>query len=199
MTTEPTIETYDRVAARYAERWQDRSVLETATERFCASLSAGDLVLDAGCGPGFDAAILRRHDLRVVGLDRSWGMLQVGREQFPGWFVQADMRHLPLRAGFRGVWANASLLHLHRADLVPALRGFRRLLLPDGMLFAAVKAGEGSEWQSSAYGSRAPRYFTYWRAEAFDAALGQAGFQIEQRWQDAGEDVTWLNRLARPS
>lgn len=197
MSTEPTIKTYDKVAAQYAARWEDRSLLETATERFCALLSEGDLVLDAGCGPGFDAAILRRRGLRVVGLDRSWGMLQVGREQFPGWFVQADMRSLPLSSAFHGVWANASLLHLRREDLVRALRDFRRLLLPGGVLFAAVKAGEGSEWRSSAYGSDAPRFYTYWQPDALDAALARTGFQIERRWQNGGDGTTWLNRLAR--
>lgn len=197
MALRRTIETYDKIAARYTAHWRDRSTLKKAMTHFSALLSPGDLVLDAGCGPGFDAAALRRRGLRVVGLDRSWGMLREGQAHFPGWFVQADMRYLPFRSGFHGVWANASLLHLPRAHLAPTLRAFGRLLGGEGVLFASVKAGEGSGWTDTAYGLTSPRFYTYWRADEFDAALSEAGFRLERAWEEAGDDVTWINRLAR--
>jgi SAM-dependent methyltransferase len=195
--TERTVAAYDQIASTYAEFWSDRQVMERPLALFASLLSDGACVLDAGCGPGFDGALLRERGLRVIGLDRSAAMLRLGRQRYPGPYLLGDLRRLPLAGGsLAGIWASASLLHLPRAQLAPALQEFARVLQPGGLLYLSLKEGEGERWQADACGEEAPRFFTYWQAEELDAALAVAGLALTAGWRDEGVTTTWLNRIA---
>ena len=146
-TKEKTIATYDDIASRYYDLWHDRSAIQEHLDRFSAMLHAyslqHDIVIDVGCGPGFDSAILMEKGLKVIGIDLSFGMLQVGRKRFPVPLVQADMLALPLAPRVGGLWVSASLLHLCREDAICAIRNFANRLLPGGLLYLSLKAGNG--------------------------------------------------------
>ncbi len=203
MTLDPTSETtrtYDHIAANYAARWQERGVLAAQIARFMALIPAGGLVCDIGCGPGFDTAVLRQHGFRAIGLDRSRGMMQAGREvhgpTLP--FVQMDMRALPLaKTAVYGLWASASLLHLLRQDMLPALCGFARVLKPGGVLYLSLKAGAEADWQPNPYQNEGLRFFTYWQPDTLDPLLIQAGFHIVDGWLDQSKRTHWLVRYAQ--
>lgn len=198
MSVKKTIATYDRIAEDYTHRWHDRSVIAPAVASFVALLPPAATVLDVGCGPGFDCALLREHNLRALGLDLSWGMLQVAQSRYPGLYAQADMRRLPLRcSGINGIWCNAALLHLSRQDAARALYEFRRVLAPGGVLYLAVKEGQGERQRNDGYGPDAPRYFTYWQDDELDRVLRESGFALLDAWSDAPAEQRWLCRLAR--
>ena len=197
-----TAGTYDRIALAYLEKWRDRSIMERQFTRFVMMLPAQTarqaLVADVGCGPGFDAASLRERGLRVVSVDLSFGMLSVGAQEFPGLFVQGDMCNLPFAAAFDGVWANASMLHLPRASFHDALAELHRILKAHGLLYVAVKEGDGSEWKTNSLGDSQPRFFTFWRVWDLDDALANQGFEIVDGWSGPeGELHRWLVRFAR--
>jgi ubiquinone/menaquinone biosynthesis C-methylase UbiE len=61
-------------------------------------LSAGDLVVDVGCGTGRHVTALAGRGARCVGVDISAGLLRAAVPQAGG-FVLADARRLPLRPG----------------------------------------------------------------------------------------------------
>ena len=191
-------ESYDRVADQFLERHRDRAMLLPWMRSFTALLPSDGMVLDLGAGPCQDSAQLRSLGLRVMSLDRSSRMLTVALPQFPGPRVQADMRNLPIRDGaLVGVWANASLLHLDRPEVVPALAGIVRVLVPGGVLFMSVKDGAGDRCDTSTYGTDVPRWFTYWSADGIDAALAQTGFEIVESFTGAGPKEAWHLRIAR--
>lgn len=197
--TARTIATYDAVAAQYLERWRDRSLVQEHIERFSAMLTAYDMadrmVLDIGCGPGFDAALLRYNGLSVAGLDLSPGMLAVGNQEYPGPFIQADMRRLPVASSIGGLWVSASLLHVRRTDVPMALAGFADVLLPGGLLYISLKMGQGAGWSNNLY--HRPRHFTYWQPEEIDPFFVAAGLSIVDGWEGDGENDRWLVRYAR--
>lgn len=197
MSVKKTIATYDQIARDYSHRWHDRSVIAPALDRFLALVAPGATILDVGCGPGFDCALFRERQLHAIGIDLSWGMLQIARDRYPGPYIQADMRRLPLFSAIDGVWCNAALLHLSRSDARQALREFRRVLAPGGVLYLAVKEGRGEMQRSQTYGSRAPRYFTYWQDDRLNSALLKSGFCMLESWVDAEEKQRWLCRLVR--
>lgn len=194
-----TRETYRQIAAVYAQARRHRDVVAGHAERFAALTPAGGLVLDVGCGPGADTAVLQNHNVRAVGLDYSLAMMLAGRAQLELHldFVQADMRHLPLGRCADGLWCCAALLHLPRADVPAALQGFHRVLHPGGVLYLSMKLGEGEAWTSQSYGQHAPRFFTYWQPDALDRLLAAANFTIIDGWEDTGDAVQWLVRFAR--
>ena len=132
-------------------------------QRFKAHLPSNGPVLDLGAGPCLDSAELRSLGLRVISVDRSWRMLIAAHAEITGRRVQADMSQLPFQPDcLAGVWACASLLHLDRDQLIPALSDIRQVLVSRGALFVSLKYGSGEAWETSRYGPEAPRWFTYW-------------------------------------
>ena len=191
-----TRRTYDRIAPRYVDRRRDRTAVLAHIDALAARLEPGSLLLDVGCGPGFDSAEFRARGHRVIGLDRSWGMLRSGLRDWPGPRAQTDMRALPVRAGVDALWVSASMLHVERDDVPGTLSGFRRALAPRGWLYLSLKGGEGGGWDDR-YGSDTPRWFTYWSAEELDEALAAAGFEVALRIDNRGSGQHWIIRIAR--
>ena len=108
------------------------------------------------------------------------------------------LRQLPFQPDcLAGVWACASLLHLDRDQLVPAVSDIRNVLVSRGALFVSLKYGSGEGWETSRYGPDAPRWFTYWSEDDLDSALLSAGFEILESATQAGLDDRWIARIAR--
>jgi SAM-dependent methyltransferase len=193
-------DSYDRVADQYLEGSRDRSLLRRWMQRFKKQLQSSGPVLDLGAGACFDSAELRSLGLGVISVDRSWGMLTAAREELPGPRVQADIRQLPVPPDcVAGVWACASLLHLGRDELLPAVSGIRTVLVSKGALFVSLKYGSGEGWDTARYGPDAPRWFTYWSEDDLDTVLRSAGFEILHSATDVGPHNRWIARIARRS
>jgi ubiquinone/menaquinone biosynthesis C-methylase UbiE len=197
---EKTRETYRQIAAAYAAAWQKGGTVEAELQKFVALLPEGATVLDVGCGPGLDTAVLQSHHLHTIGLDYSHEMMRVGRDEHNclAPFIQADMRRLPVGQQIDGIWASAALLHLQRDDMLPTLHEFWRALKPAGVLYLSVKQGVGEEWvRTEKYGRNLPRFFTFWQSETLEPLLQTAAFDIIDGWQEQGERDVWLVRYAR--
>ena len=192
--------TYERMAVDYARRIDDYAAADEA-ERFARlaapSAFAGPRVLDAGCGPGRDAALLRLAGAEVVGLDLARAMLRQARQlDDDGHLCQGDIRRLPfVTASFDAVWCFATLGHLPPHAIPHALAEFRRVL-NNGWLYIVVRQGSGvrtAAWQGSL-----PRYFTDLRPETLTTALHTAGFTIHhQTTWPAPNQTPWLHTIAR--
>lgn len=190
------------MAGEFAAQWGGLR-LERALNAFTGRLTGRRRVLDLGCGPGRDLEFLAELGCRPVGLDLSAGMLAEARRRLPAApLVLADLRLTPFAAGcFDGIWACASLLHLRRADLPLSLVEAGRLLRrPGGMLYLALKRGEGERWVVDTRGRRS--FFAYYQLPEIEAALQQADFQVLDHWLDpnqAGQPEPWVNLIARLS
>jgi len=97
-----------------------------------AHLFPGAKVLDAGCGPGYVAAIAKLLGAEVEGIDFSAKMVEQAKAQFPGIaFSVADVEDLPMQDGtFDAVLCNIVLFHVTDPDR--AMSEARRVLKPDG-------------------------------------------------------------------
>ncbi len=189
---------YDRIAADYAalNAAMPRESVEAGT-RLLRLVDGGAHILDAGCGAWRDMAWLEAQGARVVGVDLSRGMLAQARRITRGPLAQMDLRRLAFQDGcFGGVWCAASLLHLPKAEAPNALREFRRVLRPEGLLHLSIQEGEGEQWESNPYGT-VERLFARYSAEAAAALLHDAGFEVlDLVVNDAGTRC-WLSFLAR--
>ena len=103
-----TIETYDKYAKVYAERWFEKPVTKPLLRKFAKYLK-GKRILDVGCGPGHDSKWLHKHGYDVIGIDNSTGMLREARKRVPKVkFIKMDMRHLKFpKESFDGLWVCA--------------------------------------------------------------------------------------------
>ena len=141
---------FERIAAQYdASAVLQREVAQRMDERLSGIRHQPSMILDAGSGTGYGAALLhiRYPQATVCELDLAEGMLRVSREKqrqsaswlarlLPRkqpWQVCADMGRLPLAdASVDMIWSNLALHWLTPPD--SAFAEFRRVLKPGGLL-----------------------------------------------------------------
>jgi ubiquinone/menaquinone biosynthesis C-methylase UbiE len=188
-----TNETYDQIAAAYAERYWKMS-LDNTLQNFMDAVKPNGNVLDLGCGPGRDVALLSKRGLNVIGFDRSLGMLVEAQRRVQAGFACADMRRIPLASGsIDGIWMCASLLHIPRIDVPDVLSEIHRILRTNGILFISVRQGNGEEWSDSDGGLR---YFTLFQLDELLGLLTQAKFTVLQQSVEAFGHSKWISVLS---
>jgi SAM-dependent methyltransferase len=112
------------------------AVDEPAVKAILDTLPIGD-ALDAACGTGRFAAVLAERGHRVVGVDRSTGMLDVARSKVPGAdFRVGELDDLPVDDASVDVVVCALAL-THVRDLAPVIAEFARVVRPGGHVVIA--------------------------------------------------------------
>jgi SAM-dependent methyltransferase len=111
-------------------------------------LGSGQQLVDVGCGTGWLHPALTARGVRVVGLDRSFGMvaetrLQARAHRLRVTALRADAQQLPLRDA---CCDRATALHMlfHVPDVRRALRELRRVLRPGGRVVVSTNAADHS-------------------------------------------------------
>ena len=175
-------QSYDSVADVYEARFLDeldgKPLARELLADVAADASAGEPVVDLGCGPGQIGLAVRRHGRVVIGLDLSLPMTTLARARLDG-AVNADLLALPLASGsIGGVVAFYSLIHLRRAALGSALGELARVLRPGGRLLVAVHQGDGEITVDEFVGRPVPMVATLFRLDELTAAFEAAGFAI---------------------
>jgi len=164
-----TISFYDDNAEAYATR--DRKPKATRLDAFLAALPEQAGILELGCGGGQDCAYMLSKGFDVTPTDGSAALARQA-EKLVGRPVKV-MRFEDLSASeeFGGIWAEASLLHVPRADLPGILTLIRNALKPDGVFHASFKAGTTEGHDS--FG----RYYNYPSSEWLQELLVAGGWR----------------------
>jgi len=137
-------------------------------------------ILDAGCGAGRDSAVFSENGFTVTGIDLSLELLKIAKNKTPNvTFLNIDLRSLPFEANsFDGIWACASLLHLHYREAEKVLKDFYTFLRIGGTLFVFVKVGSGEHESFEPSTPGIPRMFAFYDTKRLTDAVKKAGFSI---------------------
>ena len=190
---------YDQIADLYAAQPVRRERSFPFPELwgpFAARLPRSADVADLGCGPGEDGALLAQAGHRVIGLDRSAGMLANAVRKLPGRVAQADLRRLPVASQrLDGIWCCASLLHVPHDQTMTALREMRRILRPDGCLALVTAAGQEARLEPVPYAPDTQRWFFYREPVQLEAQLRDARLRVMTLTEEISSRH-WLKILA---
>ncbi len=101
---------------------------------------ADQFVVDLGCGAGsFDYAA---YSCKVVAVDSNFESLNGKADRARVFYIQADLRSIPLQAAFAdAVVCNHSLEHVHEPEKM--LAEIKRILKPGGLVWISVPDGFG--------------------------------------------------------
>ena len=175
-------ETYDRGSRDYGDYFKTpHQFIEPERQQFIQQLSAGSKILDCGCGPGMDAEKFSQLGYNVTAIDLSERFVSLTKERVQTATVKKmDMRHLEFpQASFDGLWASFSLLHIRASDIEQTLSGFRIVLRPHGLLFAAVHRGPKTEWvKTTISGMERNTYVQEWVQTEIEDVFRSSGFTI---------------------
>lgn len=189
---------YDRIAGLYAARHAapDRSFPDLRAA-FAAQLPQAADIADLGCGPAGGGALFKQAGHRVVGIDRSAGMLVFAARALPGLVMQADLRRLPVVSeSLDGIWCCAALLHVPHDQTMVALDEMRRILRHDGHLALVTAVGQGARLEPVPYASGAQRWFFYREVVQLHEQLCGAMLQVMAMTEETASR-RWLKVLAR--
>jgi SAM-dependent methyltransferase len=167
-------------------------------ERTAAALALrpGARLLDAGCGTGQFALAFAARGLEVVGVDLSPAMLARARRHGAEVGLSVEWRESDLTrlgdaaATYDAVHARVSLQFV--PDPVVALREFRRVLKPDGRLYASVPGAlspiYGRSWRRFVEPEAvAANFLTPWELETL---LDQLGWEVTDGWGSFGANMS---------
>lgn len=154
-------------------------------------------VLDLGCGTGVPMmGYLISEGLQVTGVDASYRILEIARQNFPAVnFQQADMRALSLNQQFDALIAWDSFFHLPPEDQPAMFPLFKKHLKSKGVLLFTSGKEYGEAWGMNGgvnlcHGSL--------DTDQYKALLEANGFQVLQYTEDDPEcnyATIWLAQL----
>jgi SAM-dependent methyltransferase len=173
-----TLGHYDRTADRFWEGTKDHDVEQNVAALLRhVEVTPPFAILDLGCGPGRDLATFRALGHEPVGLDGAPRFVEMARAHAGCEVWQQDFLALDLPpARFDGVFANASLFHVPRAELPRVLGELHATLRPGGVLFASNPRGDNAEgWQGERYG-------VWHDVDAWKDVVTAAGFELLEHY-----------------
>ncbi|GAA3112211.1 class I SAM-dependent methyltransferase [Rhizobium viscosum] len=144
---------YDDNAETYANR--GRKLPTARLDAFLSALSEKARILELGCGGGQDCAYMLARGFDVLPTDGSAELARQAEKLIGSPVKVMRFEELAAREEFDGVWAEASLLHVPRADLPSILTLIRNALKENGVFHASFKAGSAEGHDS--FG----RYYNY--------------------------------------
>ncbi|MBO4687461.1 MAG: class I SAM-dependent methyltransferase [Clostridiales bacterium] len=168
------------------------------TEHYRAFLElvpSGGKILDLGCGAGSATVHFMKSGYQVTAVDgcaemvdHTWNISGCQARQLL--FEELDYSDV-----FDGVWACASLLHVHKAELPDILRLVHKALKEGGVLYASFKYGDEERVKDDG------RLFSDFTEDSVRALFeGVGGFLLKNVWvsddqrpERAGE--RWVNVL----
>ena len=180
-----TKNSYDQVAAEYAEKFKDE-MDDKPFDRDCLDRLAREVgslgpICDMGCGPGQIARYLHRRGIPTLGVDLSPRMISEAQRLNPAvHFHQGDMLSLPdADNSWGGIAAFYCIIHIPRARIVDALRGMKRVLKPGGVLLITFHIGNEIKHLDEWWQKPVNLDFAFFKPEEMEHWLKEAGFDLE--------------------
>lgn len=134
--------TYNAIAKDFEEKVPSHNLDHRFIEKYLASFSPGQKILDLGAGTGvISNEMMHEHQLDVTAIDLSKEMIDLARENYPDLkILKMDISKLEFSdSHFDGVFAMYSLIHIADPEIPQALKEIHRVLKPSGMLYLALQ------------------------------------------------------------
>ena len=194
MSNDETSAFYDGNAETYASR--ERRLPTRRLDAFLAKLPAGGKILELGCGGGQDSAYMLGKGFDVTPTDGSAELARQAEKLIGRTVTVMRFQDLQATGEFDGVWAEASLLHVPRAELPDVFSRIHNALKPGAPLHASFKAGEAEGHDG--FG----RYYNYPSPDWLSQCLTAGGWRdIALSEADGGgydgKPTRWLFLTAR--
>lgn len=173
---EITIAEYQATAASFRAGTWEHDVSQNRTALVAAMPKNPGRILDLGCGPGRDLVAFKNQGHTVIGLDATPAFVEMAKEVSGCEVWQQSFFNLNLPSNhFDGIFANASLLHVPRAKMVPVLQDLYHALVPGGALVISICRGDSEGYVPRATGYR---FVSGWEYETLAPCVEAAGLSI---------------------
>ena len=189
-----TIEYYNRHAEEFISGTIQADVGQLR-DRFLSYVKPQGRILDAGCGSGRDTLAFMKAGYEVAAFDASPELCRRASELLGITVECKRLEHLTGAAQYDGIWACASLLHVKKADMRDVLLRLKKLLRPEGILYASFKAGETERVKDG-------RFFNDMTDTACGTLFEDAGFKVLELFmsgdvREGRHGEAWVNVICQ--
>lgn len=192
------VDTYEKIAGKYAEQYFDDLVDIPYIDNFLAKLPKGGKILDVGSGAGQFAKHMMEKGFEVIGIDYSQEMVKIAKEKVPsGDFRHMDMRHLDFPDGsFDGLFAAYSLIHIPSEEIPATLLEFKRVLRVGGLIEIGAQQGEADQIVNEPFMPTEKMFFNFFTPARLAQFLVEAGFTvISQKFMSIDDPETMSDKV----
>lgn len=185
------VSTYNKIAKIYTDKYFNDKTDIPFIDKFISYLPKGAHVLDVGSGPGTFTKYLIEKDYNAEGIDLSDEMLHIARQKVPeATFIKMDMRHLTFdKESFDGLLVAYALIHIPTPDLQETLRGFYRVLKPNGYSLFIAQKGKPDQIVDEAFKPDEKMFFNFFTKERLNTLLTKAGFRVVVQEEHKSQDT----------
>lgn len=191
-----TIEYYNNNAEKFIQGTIDADVTDLL-ENFLKHIPEKGSILDAGCGSGRDSLYFMKHGYVVSAFDASIEMVKYSSKVTGLKVIHSTYEDIELdKSTFDGIWANASLLHVSRDDMLTVIKKLFRALKTNGIIFLSYKYGH-NEYEKNG------RYFNSYTESSLILIVDQLGKNeivsiiVTSDVRPNRQHEKWLNCLVR--
>ena len=177
-----TLNTWNKVAQLYQEKFMDLEMYNESYSLFCDSIEKSNAsILEIGCGPGNITKHLLslRKEYSIYGIDFSSNMIELAQKNIPSAsFEVMDARDiLKLNTTFDGIIVGFCLPYLSGEESLQLIGDATTLLNKNGVLYLSFVEGDSNQsgFKTSSTGDRT--YFYYHELSALTKGILDAGFE----------------------
>jgi SAM-dependent methyltransferase len=151
-------------------------------------------ILELGCGPGREAALLINKSVIYTGIDYSKKLIEIARSKVPrAEFVVGDMVNADYPVNLDGVIALASVIHLNSEQLQLVINKVATSLKLGGIFYMSLKEGKGINSKTDGHGKRT--YFLYDYNDI--VSMSKANYEVAYTAVEHIRDQDWLEIALR--
>lgn len=182
---EETLNTWNKVAQLYQEKFMDLDLYNESYALFCSAIEKPNAaILEIGCGPGniTKHLVKLRKDFIAHGIDFASNMIALAKKNIPtATFEVMDARNIiTLNAKYDGIIVGFCLPFLTFEESKKLIADASSLLNKNGILYFSFVEGDPahSGFKLSSTGDRT--YFYYHELSALTKSILDAGFETPQ-------------------
>lgn len=189
-----TIDTYNKVAEVYQEKFMQMDLYDDTYNVFCDLLKTPNAtIFEIGCGPGNITKYLlaKRPDFKVLGIDMAPNMVKLAKDNNPSAdFLEMDCREISsIPQKFDAVMCGFCMPYLSKQDCSKLIIDSAILLKTGGIFYCSTMEDdyEKSGYETTSFSGQ-DEVFVYYHQETY----------LREQLINAGFEVLSLQRKAYP-
>lgn len=170
--------------------------LSTIADFYLSYIPEGGTLLDLGCGSGRDSIYFRDKGYDVYAVDGSEAMVEHARKYLGDRVTLTTFESYETNRQYDGIWALASLLHVHADQMVAIVSKYMEMLKSEGIFLMSFKEKENNY-------TKGLRNFTCYTKPQLISMLDEVGgvkiIEIIQTQdvREGREDESWLTAIVK--
>lgn len=165
-----TLQYYEENAIEFCENTIHAN-MDFSINKFLSYLKKDAHILDAGCGSGRDSKTFMDLGYYVTSIDASQRICEEASKLLGKTVVCKSFEEIDERQVYDGIWACASLLHIHKKEINEVMNKLWCALKDRGILYCSFKYGEDEVVKNG-------RFFNNYNADTLKELLQENGFVI---------------------